>query len=189
MIEAEIERDAVIEGDNALLIVDDDRPFSTRLARAMESRGYRVTVAESVAEGIAQVDAAPPAFAIYRHAPRRRKRARGDHPAEGAASGSARVSVLTGYGNYRHGGDSREDGRFRLPRQAGGCGRDRCRAQGRPGGGAPIRRRIRCRLIACAGSISSASMNCADATSPRPHAGSTCTRRTLQRILAKRAPR
>ena len=32
MIEAEIERDAVIEGDNALLIVDDDRPFSTRLA-------------------------------------------------------------------------------------------------------------------------------------------------------------
>ncbi|MGY6647161.1 MAG: ActR/PrrA/RegA family redox response regulator transcription factor [Salinarimonas sp.] len=64
MIEAEIVRDPVAEGDNALLIVDDDRPFSTRLARAMESRGYRVTVAESVAEGIAQVDAAPPAFAI-----------------------------------------------------------------------------------------------------------------------------
>ena len=26
--------------DKSLLIVDDDRPFSTRLARAMEGRGY-----------------------------------------------------------------------------------------------------------------------------------------------------
>ena len=31
-----------IEGDATLLIVDDDRPFLTRLARAMESRGFRV---------------------------------------------------------------------------------------------------------------------------------------------------
>ena len=62
MIEAEIERDAVIAGDASLLIVDDDRPFSTRLARAMETRGYRVRVAESVAEGIAAVEEAPPAL-------------------------------------------------------------------------------------------------------------------------------
>ena len=34
-----------------LLIVDDDKPFSTRLARAMESRGYHVQVADSVARG------------------------------------------------------------------------------------------------------------------------------------------
>ena len=36
--------------DRSLLILDDDRPFSTRLARAMEARGYQVQVAESVAE-------------------------------------------------------------------------------------------------------------------------------------------
>ena len=38
--------------DKSLLIVDDDRPFSTRLARAMEGRGYAVRVAESVADGM-----------------------------------------------------------------------------------------------------------------------------------------
>jgi two-component system response regulator RegA len=47
--------------DKSLLIVDDDRPFSTRLARAMESRGYQVRVAESVADGLAAIESeAPP---------------------------------------------------------------------------------------------------------------------------------
>ena len=50
--------------DRSLLIVDDDRPFSTRLARAMEGRGYEVRVAESVAEGVASVEGDPPAFAV-----------------------------------------------------------------------------------------------------------------------------
>ncbi|WP_407522010.1 ActR/PrrA/RegA family redox response regulator transcription factor [Methylobacterium oryzisoli] len=50
--------------DRSLLIVDDDKPFSTRLARAMEARGYQVQVAESVAEGVSLVDAHPPAFAV-----------------------------------------------------------------------------------------------------------------------------
>jgi len=50
--------------DRSLLIVDDDRPFSTRLARAMESRGYNVQVAESVVEGVSAVEAGPPAFAV-----------------------------------------------------------------------------------------------------------------------------
>jgi len=51
-------------GGKSLLIVDDDRPFSTRLARAMEARGFLVQVAESVADGIAAVEAAAPAFAV-----------------------------------------------------------------------------------------------------------------------------
>jgi two-component system response regulator RegA len=51
-------------GDNSLLIVDDDRPFSTRLARAMEGRGFQVRVAESVADGIAAVEAQAPAYAV-----------------------------------------------------------------------------------------------------------------------------
>jgi two-component system response regulator RegA len=50
--------------DRSLLIVDDDRPFSSRLARAMEGRGFDVRVAESVAEGIAAIEEKPPAFAV-----------------------------------------------------------------------------------------------------------------------------
>ena len=49
---------------SSLLLVDEDRPFATRLARAMESRGYRVRMAESVAEGLAAVESDPPDFAI-----------------------------------------------------------------------------------------------------------------------------
>ena len=52
------------DAENTLLIVDDDRPFSSRLARAMESRGYSVRVAESVAEGVAAIDALAPTFAV-----------------------------------------------------------------------------------------------------------------------------
>lgn len=50
--------------ETTLLIVDDDRPFSTRLARAMEGRGYDVRVAESVAEGVSAIDTLAPAFAV-----------------------------------------------------------------------------------------------------------------------------
>jgi two-component system, response regulator RegA len=48
----------------SLLIVDDDRPFLTRLARAMESRGYQVNTAETVQDGIAAIRTEPPAFAV-----------------------------------------------------------------------------------------------------------------------------
>ena len=50
--------------ENSLLLVDDDRAFSTRLARAMEGRGFEVRVAESVAEGIAAIDEKAPAYAV-----------------------------------------------------------------------------------------------------------------------------
>jgi len=53
-----------IVGENTLLLVDDDRPFLQRLGRAMESRGFLVETAESVAEGIAKVKSAPPAYAV-----------------------------------------------------------------------------------------------------------------------------
>lgn len=56
---------AMPSGDNnRLLIVDDDEPFRTRLARAMERRGYQVTTAESVAEGIAAARTTLPACAV-----------------------------------------------------------------------------------------------------------------------------
>jgi two-component system, response regulator RegA len=50
--------------DMTLLIVDDDKPFLQRLARAMETRGYAVDTADSVAEGLKKAEAAPPAFAV-----------------------------------------------------------------------------------------------------------------------------
>ena len=51
-------------GERTLLIVDDDAPLRNRLARAMEQRGFEVTSAESVSEGIATSAAAPPAFDV-----------------------------------------------------------------------------------------------------------------------------
>jgi two-component system response regulator RegA len=50
--------------DNTLLIVDDDKPFLNRLSKAMAARGFIVTTAETVVEGLAKIDIAPPAFAI-----------------------------------------------------------------------------------------------------------------------------
>jgi two-component system response regulator RegA len=50
--------------DRSLLILDDDKPFLGRLTRAMEARGFIVTPCETVAEGLAALETAPPAFAI-----------------------------------------------------------------------------------------------------------------------------
>ena len=53
-----------VAGPKQLLIVDDDKPFLSRLARAMEARGFVVRTADSVAEGLAAIAADPPAFAV-----------------------------------------------------------------------------------------------------------------------------
>ena len=50
--------------DKSLLIVDDDNPLRDRLARAMEKKGFKVTQAESVKQGINQAKNTPPAFAV-----------------------------------------------------------------------------------------------------------------------------
>lgn len=82
----------------SLLLVDDDKPFVTRLARAMEARGYSVRTAESVFDGLAAVESSPPAFAVIDMRLRdgngldviaRLKERRPD----------ARGVILTGYGN------------------------------------------------------------------------------------------
>ena len=90
--------DAALGEDRSLLIVDDDKPFLTRLARAMESRGFTVETAESVEEAVARARATPPAFAVVDMrladgngldvvATIREKRK------------DARTVILTGYGN------------------------------------------------------------------------------------------
>jgi two-component system, response regulator RegA len=50
--------------DTTLLIVDDDKPFLTRLARAMEGRGFQVDTAESVEEAVGKARENPPAYAV-----------------------------------------------------------------------------------------------------------------------------
>jgi two-component system response regulator RegA len=50
--------------DRSLLIVEDDKPFLERLSRAMETRGFTVTSCESVSDGLAQIGRAAPAFAV-----------------------------------------------------------------------------------------------------------------------------
>ena len=55
---------AEIPKERSLLIVEDDRSFLQRLAKALEQRGFAVTTAESVADGLLQVEKSTPAFAI-----------------------------------------------------------------------------------------------------------------------------
>ena len=52
------------ETELTLLVVDDDRPFLGRLARAMEGRGFQVTTAETVADGLAAIRRSAPAYVI-----------------------------------------------------------------------------------------------------------------------------
>ncbi|MDX7951496.1 ActR/PrrA/RegA family redox response regulator transcription factor [Lichenihabitans sp. Uapishka_5] len=53
-----------IGADPSLLIVDDDKPFLSRLARAMDQRGFKVETAESVAEGLEHIATKAPAYAV-----------------------------------------------------------------------------------------------------------------------------
>lgn len=84
--------------DKSLLIVDDDQPFLNRLARAMERRGFEVRTASSVAEGLAEVRRAPPAFAVV---DLRLEDGNGLDVVQAlhGAREDARAVMLTGYGN------------------------------------------------------------------------------------------
>ena len=87
-----------LPADKTLLLVDDDKPFLTRLARAMETRGFEVRMAESVAEGIQQVKKAAPGYAVV---DLRLGDGNGLDVIEAlhASRPEARVVVLTRYGN------------------------------------------------------------------------------------------
>lgn len=84
--------------EKTLLIVDDDKPFLSRLSRAMETRGFIVTCAGSVAEGLAAIAKEAPAFAVI---DMRLADGNGlDVISElKAKRPDARAIILTGYGN------------------------------------------------------------------------------------------
>lgn len=92
-------RDEALTGEDvSLLIVDDDAPFVQRLARAMEKRGFAVETAESVSEAKSKVDAAAPAYAVV---DMRLEDGNGLTVIEKIRKvrPEARTVVLTGYGN------------------------------------------------------------------------------------------
>ena len=84
--------------EKTLLIVDDDRPFRERLARAMQSRGFEVLIAESVREGIAIARERSPAYAVV---DLKLEDGNGLDVVETLheTRPNARVVVLTGFGN------------------------------------------------------------------------------------------
>lgn len=88
----------LIGPDPTLLIVDDDGPFVRRLARAMELRGFTVGIAESVADGIAQAKQQPPKYAVV---DLRLGDGSGLDVIEAIRScrDDTRIIMLTGYGN------------------------------------------------------------------------------------------
>jgi two-component system response regulator RegA len=50
--------------DKTLMVMDDDAPLRTRLGRALEARGFEVTQVGSISEAMDQLRAGPPAFAV-----------------------------------------------------------------------------------------------------------------------------
>jgi two-component system response regulator RegA len=87
-----------IPGERTVLIVEDDKSFLQRLAKALESRGFIVNTAESVADGLLQVERSAPAFAVV-------DMRLGDGNGLDVISAlkrcrpEARGIILTGYGN------------------------------------------------------------------------------------------
>ena len=84
--------------DKSLLLMDDDAPFRNRLARALETRGFTVTMAESVHEALDIIEKTPPAFAVM---DMRLEDGNGLKAVEALNKKrpDARAIMLTGYGN------------------------------------------------------------------------------------------
>jgi len=98
MVEAQNIKNIDQFADKSLLIVDDDNPFRERLARAMEKKGFTVSQAESVKDGIALVKQKKPAFAVV---DLRLGDGNGLQVVKEiqTSNSESRVIMLTGYGN------------------------------------------------------------------------------------------
>jgi two-component system response regulator RegA len=84
--------------EKTLLLLDDDGPLRNRLGRALESRGFQTTLVESVSEALTAVRSRPPAFAVL---DMRLEDGTGLKVVEALrdARPDARIVMLTGYGN------------------------------------------------------------------------------------------
>ena len=84
--------------DKSLLVLDDDAPLRTRLGRALEGRGFEPVLVASVAEALAAVKILAPAFAVV---DMRLEDGNGLVVVEAIRDvrPDSRVIMLTGYGN------------------------------------------------------------------------------------------
>jgi two-component system response regulator RegA len=85
-------------GDKSLLLLDDDAALRTRLGRALEARGFKVTLVETVAQAKAAAKENPPAYAVL---DMRLEDGSGLSVVDVVreARPDARIVMLTGYGN------------------------------------------------------------------------------------------
>lgn len=84
--------------DATLVIVEDDKPFLSRLERAMTQRGFKVRGASSVTEGLDLIRQMPPAFAIVDMKLEDGNGLDVVHELK-ILNPNARAIILTGYGN------------------------------------------------------------------------------------------
>lgn len=84
--------------DKSLLVLDDDAPLRTRLGRALEQRGFEPVLVGSVSEALQAVKTAPPAYAVL---DMRLEDGTGLKVVEAVqeARPDAKIIMLTGYGN------------------------------------------------------------------------------------------
>jgi two-component system response regulator RegA len=84
--------------DRSLLLLDDDAPLRTRLGRALEARGFTTQLVASVSEALSAVKGHAPAFAVL---DMRLEDGNGLRVVEAIneARPDARIVMLTGYGN------------------------------------------------------------------------------------------
>ncbi|MCE7030231.1 ActR/PrrA/RegA family redox response regulator transcription factor [Jiella avicenniae] len=84
--------------DPTLLLVDDDKPFLCRMSRALDQRGFLVRTADSIAQGLSALEDSAPAHAVVD------MRLADGNGLEVVAAlqrkrPDARAIILTGYGN------------------------------------------------------------------------------------------
>ena len=184
----DVQRAAVANrADRSLLIVDDELNLRQQLAKAMQRRGFTVTVAEGVADGCAVAHANPPAFAVV---DLRLADGSGLEVVKALrdARPGVRVIMLTGYGNIATAVAAVKAGAVDyLPKPADADAvTDALLADGQPLPPPPQRPmtadRVRWEHIQrvfeqCGGNVSETARRL------------SMHRRTLQRILAKHAPR
>ena len=182
--------DAVADlADKTLLLLDDDAPLRTRLGRALEGRGFLPTLVASVAEALSAVKTAPPAFAVV---DMRLEDGNGLGVVEAihAARPDARVIMLTGHGNIASAVAAVKAGAVDyLPKPADADDVMRALLMARDAGSGPSppenpmsADRVRWEHIQrvyemCGNNVSETARRL------------NMHRRTLQRILSKRAPR
>ena len=98
MPERKNSKDLDSSSDRLLLILDDDKPFRERLGKAMERRGFDVTTAETTAEAIVAIKETAPTFAVF---DLRLEDGSGLDvvPLLREMRPDSRIVILTGYGN------------------------------------------------------------------------------------------